>query len=185
MARKGLTDWSRLKHEYVTSPVPISYTALAKMHDLTRETVTRKGEKENWPEARIKFVDEVSAKRDEIKAVSLAEEGAEFDRTCFTLAKWMAVEAVNGRKSGEVSLGEASKVIATAQSVAKVALNGVQVPPPSGGAEGAMSIDGLLEQYGAALGLSQGTDNPTDNPAESIHPAQETQPEAVPVPVPD
>jgi len=184
MSRTGkrMHDWAKIKHEYVTTPS--TYASLARKYDLRRETVTIKGEKGDWPEARRSFIDKVEVQKTDLKATSMAEEGVEFDKTCFTLAKWLVVEAVNERKSGG-KLGNTAAVIGTAQLIAKTALGGKQLPPPSGGIEGAESIDNLLEQYGDALGLSKGSDNPADNPSEPLHPAQEAEPEAVPVPVPD
>lgn len=179
---KRMHDWAKIKHEYVTTPS--TYASLARKYDLRRETVTIKGEKGFWPEARRDFIDKVEIQKTDLKATSMAQEGMEFDKTCFTLAKWLVVEAVNERKSGG-KLGNTAAVIGTAQMIAKTALGPQHGLPLPSQIEGAESIDNLLEQYGDALGISQGTANPTDNPAESLHPAQEAQPEAVPVLLPD
>jgi hypothetical protein len=181
MAKRGQTDWTRVKHEYVTGAPAPTYTALALKYGLRRETVTRKGERGNWPMERERFVQRVTEQRETIKATTLAGEGAEFDKTCFTLAKWLVTEAVKDRQAGS-SLRETAGVINTAQSIAKTALGDRPTIQQELQIEGATSIDDLLEQYRDAL--SEGSASTGDHPTESLHTAQEPQPERDTVPQP-
>jgi len=84
---KPKVDWSQLCNEYVTASQPVTLTDLAVKYGVRRETVSRNANKDNWDMKRERYLTRVEEQTTELKATTVATEGARWDDRCLIMAK--------------------------------------------------------------------------------------------------
>jgi DNA-directed RNA polymerase alpha subunit len=112
-----IINWIPIRREYIESPEPISFRALAKKFNTTLASIGAKSQKENWPELRNSYRIELEQRMNEKSLKSNSERLAERNKEVAKIFKNIA----------NIPLREVKEMITSVQNGQRINMKQLQL----------------------------------------------------------